>query len=85
MNDKKLVLCRKLNKELPALEQAPLLGKIGAIIVNNCSKEAWDDWLETQIKIINEERLDLSEKHSKERLFNAMISFLNIIDLVEGE
>ena len=68
MNDKKLVLCRKLNKELPALEQPPLLGKIGVIIVNNCSKEAWDDWLETQIKIINEERLDLSEKHSKERL-----------------
>lgn len=85
MSEQKIVLCKKLNKELLGLESPPLLGEIGIIIMNNCSKEAWEDWLEMQIKIINEERLDLSEKHAKERLFNAMIKFLNIVELVEGE
>lgn len=80
-NDKK-IFCKKFNKEMPALENPPMLGEIGEILFKNVSSDAFNEWLELQIKIINEERLDLSEVSAKERLFNAMISFLNIEDLV---
>jgi Fe-S cluster biosynthesis and repair protein YggX len=85
MSVESLVFCKKFNKELPSLPSAPLLGNIGQIILKNCSSDAWNEWLEVQIKIINEERLDLSEKPAKERLYNAMINFLNIADLLDGD
>lgn len=82
MQTTKTVFCKKFNKDLPALEKAPLIGEIGEIILNNSSAEAFNEWVELQIKIINEERLDLSEYNAKERLFNAMINFLNIEEFV---
>ena len=85
MSVENLVFCKKFNKELPSLATAPLLGNVGQVILKNCSRDAWNEWLEVQIKIINEERLDLSEKSAKERLYNAMINFLNIPDLLDGD
>lgn len=60
------------------LEKAPVPGPLGTIIKDNVSKEQWQEWLELEIKIINEERLDLSEEAARERLFKAMIDFLNL-------
>jgi len=78
-----VVFCRRLKQEKEALLKAPLAGPVGQLILNNVSAEAYNDWLETQIKIINEERLDLSEVGAQERLFGYMVSFLNLEDLVE--
>ncbi len=83
MNGKKMVLCKKLGKELPALAEAPLKGPIGKLILDNVSEEAWQEWVEAEIKIINEERLDLSEERAQQRLFNEMLEFLRLRDLVE--
>jgi Fe-S cluster biosynthesis and repair protein YggX len=77
-----VVFCRHFKKEMPALKKAPLAGKIGQIILENVSEEAFNEWLEDQIKIINEERLDLSEEKAQRRLFEAMVAYLNIQDLV---
>lgn len=78
-----LVFCRRLNREMPKMLEAPLKGSIGQIILDNVSKEAFEEWLEVQIKIINEERLDLSDTNAQERLYGQMISYLNLSDLVE--
>lgn len=77
------VFCKKKQTELAALPNAPLCGAIGEIILANISKEAFDEWLELQIKIINEERLDLSDEPAQRRLYQQMVSYLNIEDLVE--
>lgn len=82
MQDQKKVFCLKFNEEKPALSQAPFAGVCGKIILENISEEAFNEWLEVQIKIINEERLDLSEISAKERLFKAMTLFLNLNDLL---
>lgn len=78
MTDKKLVFCKKYGKELPALEKAPLQGAIGQFIVTHISAEAWAEWLEAQIKIINEQRLDLSEEKAQKRLYEQMVEYLNL-------
>ncbi len=83
MNEKKMVICKKLNKELPALTEVPLKGPIGKLIIENISEEAWQEWVEAEMKIINEERLDLSEERAQIRLFEEMLQFLNLKDLVD--
>jgi Fe-S cluster biosynthesis and repair protein YggX len=39
-----LILCKKLNKELPALEVPPMPGPKGIEIMNSVSAEAWEMW-----------------------------------------
>lgn len=72
------VFCCHFKKELPALSKAPLSGPLGALIKEHVSESAWQEWLEVQIKIINEERLDLSEENAQERLYHQMVTFLGL-------
>ncbi len=78
-----VIFCKRLKEELEALPDAPLAGPIGQLILSNISAIAYNDWLELQMKIINEERLDLSEEAAQERLFRQMVAYLNLEDLVE--
>jgi Fe-S cluster biosynthesis and repair protein YggX len=78
MSTNKQVYCKKYGCEKPALDEAPLMGPIGQLILENISAEAWQEWVEAQIKIINETRLDLSDEKSQSRLYEQMIEFLNL-------
>lgn len=80
MNATNTVFCKRLNEQLEALSEAPIKGPIGEVILKNVSKEAWEEWLEVQMKIINEERLDLSDEAAQKRLFDQMIVYLGIED-----
>lgn len=77
----KKIFCRHFKQEKDALIEQPMPGSIGQIILENVSQEAWLLWLEDQIKIINEERLDLSEERAQRRLFQQMVEFLNLEEL----
>lgn len=83
MNKTNMVFCKRLKREMPALKEAPIKGPIGELILENVSEEAWLEWVEAQIKIINEERLDLSDEAGQERLYQEMIAFLGLGDLVD--
>lgn len=85
MHAKNVVFCKKYGREMPALSEAPLKGPIGEIIKNNVSEAAWLEWVEAQMKIINEERLDLSDIAAQKRLFSQMIDYLGLGDLIERE
>jgi len=78
MSNNKNVFCKKYGFEKPALDQAPLKGPIGQLILENTSADAWQEWVEAQIKIINETRLDLSDEKAQTRLFEQMVDFLNL-------
>lgn len=77
------VFCTHFKKELPALEDAPMPGELGKIILHHVSAQAWNEWLEAQIKIINEERLDLSEERAQQRLYQQMVQFLSLDEFVD--
>ena len=72
------VFCRKLQKELPGLENPPFSGEIGREIYENISAEAWDMWKDMQLKVINEYRLNMGEKSDYDTLIQQMLLFLNL-------
>lgn len=82
MNEITTVFCQKYKCTMKALEKAPIKGPIGEVIHKNSSLDAWQEWLEVQIKIINEERLDLSEERAVTRLYEAMIAFLGLEETI---
>jgi Fe-S cluster biosynthesis and repair protein YggX len=67
MSDK-TVQCVKLKKAAPALARAPFPGDLGKRILESVSAEAWDQWLEHQKMLMNEYRIDLSDKSARQLL-----------------
>jgi Fe-S cluster biosynthesis and repair protein YggX len=69
------VHCVKLQKDLPGLEKPPIPGELGKKIFESVSQEAWDQWLEHQKMLMNEYRIDLSDKSSRQILKQQMEQF----------
>ena len=73
----RMVMCKKLGKELPGLEEPPWPGELGQRIYENVSAEAWKLWEDRMKMILNEYRLmpwqkeaqDLVAKHMEEFFF----------------
>ena len=71
------VFCKKLQRELPAMDTAPWPGELGQRIFENISAEGWKLWEERMKMILNEYRLmpwqkeaqDLVAKHMEEFFF----------------
>ena len=73
----KKILCKKLNKELPALEIPPIPGPKGVEIMNSVSEEAWEMWKSHQTTLINEKLLDMSNPENRKWLQEQMDKFFN--------
>lgn len=70
------VHCKKLGIESEGLATAPYPGELGQRIYNNISAKAWDMWLSHQTMLINEYKLSLIEKQSRDFLMREMEKFL---------
>jgi Fe-S cluster biosynthesis and repair protein YggX len=81
MNERRIT-CKKLGKELKGLDKPPFPGPLGKRIFDEISEEAWAQWKDLQIKIINEYRLNLADRKDYDVLLNQMMSFLGF---AEGE
>lgn len=79
------VFCKRLKREAPGLAEPPLFGKAGQEIFEHVSQEAWDEWQEMQLKIVNEYHLDLSDKESRKTLTRQMRLFLGLDDAEGGQ
>ena len=67
------VLCAKLQKELPGLEEIPFEGHpLGQRIYDNVSQEAWNMWKEHLKMLMNEYRLNLGTKEAQEFVIKQM-------------
>lgn len=62
------VHCIKLGTEAPGLERPPLPGPLGQRIYENVSKQAWQEWLAHQTRLINEYRLVLADAQARKFL-----------------
>ena len=82
------VNCIKLNKELEALDKAPYPGELGRKILESVSKEAWQDWLDYQTMLINENSLNLFEESSQSYLKHQMEIYFfsdeDVVDKIDG-
>ena len=73
----KKILCKKLRKQLPALQIPPMPGPKGIEIMNTVSEEAWEMWKSHQTTLINEKHLDMSDPNSRKWLLEQMEKFFN--------
>ncbi len=56
------VMCSRLKEELPAITSwVTFGGELGERIKASVSQRAWNEWMEMQIKVINEYRLHMGE------------------------
>ncbi len=74
--------CIKLGESLPGLAKAPFPTDFGQEIYEKVSKQAWDQWLEESVRLINTYRLDLGTKEGTEFLLNQLRIWLGF---EEGE
>ncbi len=68
----RMVKCVKLGREAQGLEFLPYPGVLGKKIYDHVSKEAWQQWLEQQKMLVNENRLNLADKKARDYLAQQM-------------
>ena len=82
------VNCIKLNKELEGLDRPPYPGELGKKILESVSKEAWQQWLDYQTMLINENNLNLFEESSQSYLKQQMETYFfsedGDVDKIDG-
>jgi Fe-S cluster biosynthesis and repair protein YggX len=72
----RMVKCTKLGETLPGLPYKPFNDALGQRIYDSVSAQAWSLWIEHSKKIVNEYRLDLTQKKSHEVLKEQCEAFL---------
>ena len=70
------IICRKLGREAQALEKAPYPGELGQRILAEISADAWNEWIQHQTMLINENRLSMADASSRKFLLEEMEKFL---------
>lgn len=73
----RMVLCRKLQKELEGMAFPPFPGPAGQQLFETVSKEAWQLWLKEQTMIINENRLSVMDPQAQKFLAEQRDKFLD--------
>ena len=68
----RLVYCVKLQREAEGLAFPPYPGALGQRIFNEVSQEAWQQWVEMQKMLINENRLNLADSKARQYLAQQM-------------
>lgn len=71
----RMVQCVKLQREAEGLDRQPYPGELGKRIVENVSKQAWQDWLRQQTMLINEYRLSPMDPKARSFLEEQMEKF----------
>lgn len=70
------IQCTFLNQEAEGLESPPYPGDIGVRIYESISRQAWQQWLERSVMIINEYQLNSSVPEHQELIEKHMVGFL---------
>lgn len=70
------VQCVKLKKEAPGLEFPPYPGDLGVKIWESVSQEAWENWVQIQTRIVNENHLNLADARARRYLTEQMKRYL---------
>ena len=72
----RMVMCAKLQQELPGLDSPPWPGPLGQRIYDNISAQAWKQWEERMKMVLNEYRLLPWQKEAQEIIGKHMEEFL---------
>ena len=76
----RMVMCKKLGKELPGLERPPYKNELGKRIFEEISKEAWEMWKRDSVKYINTYRVDLTSAEGQKFMFDQCAIYFGFQD-----
>ncbi|MDP9142426.1 MAG: oxidative damage protection protein [Pseudomonadota bacterium] len=62
------VHCIRLKTDAEGLDRPPMPGPLGQRLFENVSKQAWQEWVAHQTRLINEQRLVLSDASARKFL-----------------
>lgn len=71
----RMVQCVRLGREAEGLDRPPYPGEMGQRLYENVSKEAWQEWLQHQTMLINENRLSPVDPKHRQFLEKEMEKF----------
>ncbi len=71
------VFCKKYQQQLEGLERQPYPGAKGKEIFDTVSKQAWQEWLEHQTRLINEKHLNMMDGEARTYLAKQMDLFFS--------
>lgn len=71
----RLVMCRKLGRELPGLDAPPFTGQLGQSIYHHISAQAFELWQAHAKTLIGSYRLNLAEQGARDFLREQMEEF----------
>lgn len=72
----RMVQCVKLKREAQGLDFPPYPGDLGVKIWQSISKDAWEQWMDIQTRLVNENRLNLADTRARKYLAEQMQQFL---------
>lgn len=80
------VYCAYLKRTAEGLERPPWPGELGRRVMENVSREAWNEWMKHQTMLINEKRLNPMDREHRAYLAGQMEKFLfgGEVDRPEG-
>lgn len=72
----RMVQCVKLKQELPGLDSPPIPGELGQKVYDNVSAQAWKQFEDYFLMVINENRLDMMDDATNDIFFQQIEAFL---------
>lgn len=69
------VFCKKFQREMEGLARPPYPGAKGKELFEQVSKQAWEDWLQHQTRLINEKHLNMMDADARRYLAEQMDKF----------
>jgi Fe-S cluster biosynthesis and repair protein YggX len=79
------VRCSRCGSTAPGLDRPPLPGEAGRLVHRHTCRSCWDEWKTTQVKLINEYRLNVVHPEHYERLLLEMRTWLHLRDEENGD
>ena len=83
MSNDHLVFCKRSHKWATPPDSVPYGGALGEEILQNTSHESWQEWLNMEVMVINELRLNFMDPKSQDVLIKHMREFLNLDEDIE--
>ncbi len=74
--EERIVKCARLGRELPGLKKPPFKGDLGQRVYDSVSAQAWKEWRQQSVVIINHYGLNMADPRATQLLMKEMEKFL---------
>ncbi len=72
------IVCSRCGEDTQRMDPPPLPTALGAEVQEHVCRNCWQEWLRTQVVLINEYRLNLVDPQARRALEEQMRAFLNL-------